>query len=353
MNITSFLSRTQSTAKIITTLVVFGLLAVFGMVLAVNDASPNPVSALFSPASAAETTIDIRAVGRDGGEGMELHIDGSFVEGWSVSDSYRTYTYTGSLAPEDTIQVHHTNTNSQRALTVDYISVDGVKRQGEDQETNTGVWNSGTGCTTDSYEDTITCRGYIDFGEFNDSTATDDHTWTSLGEAVNIDVLTNDGNPSNSTDLTVESITDEPEDGTATIESDDTITYTPDDGFSGHGSFSYKMSNPDGETDTASVDVRTYCPFAESGSGSQSFDQVVAIKEDSGSHVRSDYDAADAKTKIRSLDLDSGTYQIGMFGYDDHRGSNYSRSAQDQDYEQFFLLFSENADGSGCAVETP
>jgi len=351
MNINSFLSRTQFTTKIITAFVVFGLLAVFAAVLAVGDASSNPVSVLFSQASAADSTINIRAVGKRGGKRMELHIGGTFAQDWDVSDSYDTYTYTGSLAPEDTIEVH--KPWSSGAIIVDYISVDGVKRYGDSQDTtNTGAWTSSDGCTTNS-EETITCPGYIDFGEFNDSTANNDYTWTSQGEAVNIDVLTNDGNPSNSTDLTVEGITDEPENGTAVIESDDTITYTPDDGFSGHGSFSYQMSNPDGETDTADVNVRAYCPFTESGSGSQSFDQVVVINEDSGSGVRSDNGNAEAKTRIRSLDLDSGTYRIGMFGYDDARGSNHSRSDQDQDGEQFFLRFSENADGSGSAVETP
>ena len=83
--------------------------------------------------------------------------------------------------------------------------------------------------------------------------AVDDTATTAMGQSVDIDVLANDqgqGAPEN-----VDSATD-PAHGTVHINSGspDTVTYTPDAGFSGVDTFHYSMSTPNG-TSTALVTV--------------------------------------------------------------------------------------------------
>ncbi len=56
--------------------------------------------------------------------------------------------------------------------------------------------------------------------------------------------------------LTVAEITEEPLNGTATRNADNTVTYTPDAGFVGNDSFRYKASDGKGGTSIARVIVR-------------------------------------------------------------------------------------------------
>ena len=58
---------------------------------------------------------------------------------------------------------------------------------------------------------------------------------------MTIDVLTNDDDPEND-DLTV-SLLSRPGNGLATIETDNTITYTPNPNYDGADAFSYTLSD--------------------------------------------------------------------------------------------------------------
>ena len=69
--------------------------------------------------------------------------------------------------------------------------------------------------------------------------ADDDTATTSAGRAVNIPVLTGDTDPDGDA-LTVESVTT-PGDGTATINANGTVRYTPDAGFVGTDTFDYTV----------------------------------------------------------------------------------------------------------------
>lgn len=100
----------------------------------------------------------------------------------------------------------------------------------------------------------------------------------------------------------------------------------------------------DDELDTSSstevtVTDLTACPFVE-GSGDDEYDDVISIEEG----IRSDYDADSAQTTNKSLSLEAGTYDVGMFIYDDHRGDESDRPAQNQEYEQAFARFSVDSD---------
>ncbi|WP_188476194.1 Ig-like domain-containing protein, partial [Dokdonia pacifica] len=93
--------------------------------------------------------------------------------------------------------------------------------------------------------------GFLIVPETNDDTASVDED-----TPVNIDVLDNDVVTGGSSEVT--EVTD-PANGTVTIESDGTVTYTPDPDFNGTDSFEYTVvvTNPDGSTstDTATVVV--------------------------------------------------------------------------------------------------
>lgn len=83
--------------------------------------------------------------------------------------------------------------------------------------------------------------------------AREDSVTTNVGEAVTINVLENDEG-GEGTVRTVE-ITAEPENGTAVVNEDNTITYTPNDGFSGMDTFSYTVADEIGTRASAAVTV--------------------------------------------------------------------------------------------------
>ncbi|HVJ97900.1 MAG TPA: Ig-like domain-containing protein [Acidimicrobiia bacterium] len=91
--------------------------------------------------------------------------------------------------------------------------------------------------------------------------AVNDNATTNLGEAVTVDVLANDVPDSEfPIDLDSLAITEPPTKGTAVINEDDTITYTPD-GETGVDSFKYQLcsliEDPQVEVDEAPCDVAT------------------------------------------------------------------------------------------------
>jgi len=82
--------------------------------------------------------------------------------------------------------------------------------------------------------------------------AEDDTATTDEDVAVVVDVLSNDSDPDGDT-LTVTEAT--ANNGTVTINEDGTLTYTPDADYNGSDEITYTISDPDGNTDSALVDV--------------------------------------------------------------------------------------------------
>ncbi|MEW6775503.1 MAG: tandem-95 repeat protein [Bdellovibrionota bacterium] len=82
-------------------------------------------------------------------------------------------------------------------------------------------------------------------------TAGDDSASTPEDAAITLNVLANDTDPDD-TLLTVQSTTG-PTSGTVEINGNGTITYTPDENFSGGDSFTYMVRDPSGDTDMGTV----------------------------------------------------------------------------------------------------
>src|ERR687891_447582 len=83
--------------------------------------------------------------------------------------------------------------------------------------------------------------------------AADDSPSTDEDTPVTIPVLDNDTDADGDS-LSVDSVT-QPANGTATVNPDNTVTYTPDPDFNGTDSFDYTISDGNGGTDTATVTV--------------------------------------------------------------------------------------------------
>jgi len=80
--------------------------------------------------------------------------------------------------------------------------------------------------------------------------AVDDVSATDEDVAVNITVLSNDYDVDGDT-LTTTGVSSGPSNGTATVNADGTIQYTPDPDFSGTDTFVYSISDGDTGTSTA------------------------------------------------------------------------------------------------------
>ena len=96
-------------------------------------------------------------------------------------------------------------------------------------------------------------RVFVDVENVNDApVAEDDCVATDLDTPVTIDVLANDSDPDGD-DLTVTAATSP--DGTVEINDDGTITFTPNDGFTGDAEIAYTISDGNGETADAVAKV--------------------------------------------------------------------------------------------------
>jgi CshA-type fibril repeat protein len=104
----------------------------------------------------------------------------------------------------------------------------------------------------DGATDTATVT--VNISDVNDPpVANDDSATTPEDTPVTIDVLANDSDVDGDS-LTVDSVTP-PTNGTAAINPDGTITYTPNANYNGADGFTYTISDGNGSADTANVSI--------------------------------------------------------------------------------------------------
>ncbi|HEY3405906.1 MAG TPA: glycoside hydrolase family 11 protein [Ohtaekwangia sp.] len=115
---------------------------------------PNP------PPGGGNNTIVVRARGTNGSESIQLQVNNSTIQTWTLGTSMQNYTATTSATGG--INVRFTNDASNRDVQVDYIQVNGSTRQAESQTTNTGVYQNGQ--CGGSNSEWMHCNGYIGFG---------------------------------------------------------------------------------------------------------------------------------------------------------------------------------------------
>ncbi|WP_460963793.1 Ig-like domain-containing protein, partial [Spirosoma litoris] len=117
---------------------------------------------------------------------------------------------------------------------------------------------------SNGYADMAACNSFLTLG--NPVTANNDLATTAQGTPVTIPVLTNDtdnGSPATTSNVTLPTIVTPPSasQGTAVVNSDGTITFTPAPGFSGSSTFTYSICDKTTPTNcaTATVGVTTAC----------------------------------------------------------------------------------------------
>ena len=85
--------------------------------------------------------------------------------------------------------------------------------------------------------------------------AVDDETTTLQSQSIYIDVLGNDSLGNEPSEIAVETA---PANGTATLQPDDTIRYSPNFNFFGEDSFEYRLTDANGDSDVATVRVGVF-----------------------------------------------------------------------------------------------
>jgi hypothetical protein len=107
--------------------------------------------------------------------------------------------------------------------------------------------------------------------------AANDTASTNKGLAVILSVLGNDTDADGDS-LTVAGLTD-PANGTAVLNSDGTITYTPKKGFAGTDSFTYRVSDGLNQSNVATVTIQVLNrpPVAVNDSASTAKNQIVTV----------------------------------------------------------------------------
>ncbi|WP_298782496.1 Ig-like domain-containing protein [uncultured Polaribacter sp.] len=150
----------------------------------------------------------------------------------------------------------------------------------------------------------------------NDAPVTlDDFVSIEAGTSINIDVLANDLDI-DSDILTIDSIEMDPEQGVVTINTDQTITYTPQESFiEGIDVFTYKVCDGDGLCGTAQVQVTVSttneAPIANADAYSSNEDEVLNVDVTNGL-LANDTDANQDDLMITGITVDAVDYEVGL-----------------------------------------
>lgn len=125
-----------------------------------NKTTSSPVSVTVT-APALDGPITISAKGVVGDETINLEVDGTIVQTWTLTTAYADYTATGNV--NGLIRVNYTNDDgADRDAQIDYIIVAGTTYQAEDQAVNTGFYANGA-CGGGGNSELMHCSGYIEF----------------------------------------------------------------------------------------------------------------------------------------------------------------------------------------------
>ncbi len=116
----------------------------------------------------------LRGSSTDGAGEVNLRIDEETIATFTLGTSMGNYTAQSSL--HGGINVEFFNDTDGRDVQIDYLDVDGARRQAEDQEYNTAVWQDGD--CGGSYSEMMHCNGILGFG---DTPNPGDHSTTTSG----------------------------------------------------------------------------------------------------------------------------------------------------------------------------
>ena len=106
--------------------------------------------------------LELRARGKSGSERVGVEVGGKRVATFNLTRSARTYRAATSTRGD--LRVRFLNDNGEgRDAYVDWVAVNGKRRQAEAQGSNTAAWGNGR-CGGGAYTEVMSCNGYINFG---------------------------------------------------------------------------------------------------------------------------------------------------------------------------------------------
>ena len=112
--------------------------------------------------------IVVRARGESGQESIRVRSDGNVLATYTLTTNYKNYNinthHSGGL------NIEYFNDRNGRDVQVDYVEVNGQRRQAEHQTYNTAVWHNGS-CGNGSRSEWMHCNGVLGLGDINRRTA--------------------------------------------------------------------------------------------------------------------------------------------------------------------------------------
>jgi hypothetical protein len=139
----------------------------------------------YSGGGGGSNTLVVRAKGTVGGEHIVLKVDDNTIGDWNLSTSYQNYS--ASTNSTGGTLVCFDNDGGDKDVQVDYLEVNGSRRQAEDQSYNTGVWQNDECGGGDGRSEMLHCDGCIGFGDISgggggrSTTTTSGYTTTTSG----------------------------------------------------------------------------------------------------------------------------------------------------------------------------
>ncbi len=109
--------------------------------------------------------VKVRALGVGGDESLKLQINNQTVKTWTVnSSSFKEYTTTVPSGTGNIRLLYDNDDGDIRDVRIDWLEINGVRKQAEDQSVNTGSWNKAENRCGGVKSEWLYCSGYIDFG---------------------------------------------------------------------------------------------------------------------------------------------------------------------------------------------
>ncbi len=216
----------------------------------INQAASGIPIATDDEASTTENTpVIIDVLSNDSGLAdtpITVTISGDPTTGSVVVESDNTVTYTPNeeFYGSDSFNYTITDNNGDNDVALVSVNIEQDNSGNEENEDENG-----------NEEDDNNEEGDNDDNEGTNylPVAIDDETTTDENTSVNIQVLNNDTGLQDEPVIVTIAVTSE--NGTTEVNDDNSITFTPDEGFTGETSFSYTVTDTDGDSDNANVSV--------------------------------------------------------------------------------------------------
>jgi hypothetical protein len=109
-------------------------------------------------------TILVRARGTGGGEHLYVSVGGSQIGDFNLTTSYQNYSVSTNNSGDINVCFDNDDGENMDAQ-IDYIEVNGDRRQAEDQSYNTGVWQNDECGGGNGGSEMLHCEGCIGFGD--------------------------------------------------------------------------------------------------------------------------------------------------------------------------------------------